>query len=205
MLMDLKKLVKKYNLNITGVIHIGAHHGTELEVYEQLGIKNLVFFEPLKSNFEILRKKVGLKGDCYNFALGNDNKQVEMYVEVANSSQSCSILKPKFHLIQYPHIQFPTKEIVEMRRLDDVLGMFGFCNMINIDVQGYELEVFKGAINKLKQIDYIMTEINRVELYENCVEENELDEFLGNQGFKRVETDWAGQTWGDALYVKSKI
>ena len=47
MLLDLKKIKEKYDLNIKGVIHIGAHFGQEFKVYDELGIKNVLFFEPL--------------------------------------------------------------------------------------------------------------------------------------------------------------
>jgi hypothetical protein len=47
-----------------------------------------------------------------------------------------------------------------------------------------------------------MAEINRDELYENCAKIEELIEFLGSYGFKLVETDWAGGTWGDGLFIK---
>jgi hypothetical protein len=48
-----------------------------------------------------------------------------------------------------------------------------------------------------------MTEVNRDEVYENCCMVDEIDNFLLPYGLRRVETDWAGNTWGDALYVKS--
>ena len=44
MLLDLKNLKEKYNLNIKGVIHIGGHFGQEMNVYNDLEIKNVVFF-----------------------------------------------------------------------------------------------------------------------------------------------------------------
>ncbi len=75
-------------------------------------------------------------------------------------------------------------------------------NMINIDVQGFELEVFRGAKNTLNNIQYVMTEVNRAELYKNCCMVEELDEFLGKYGFERKETTWDGETWGDAFYTK---
>lgn len=205
MLMDLEKLVEKYKMKITGVIHIGAHHGNEIDIYKKLGIKNAAFFEPLKANFEILQQKAKGYGECHRLALGNFNGWAEMYVETANQGQSSSLLKPKVHLKQYPHIQFPLKETVKVARLDDLIVMLGGCNFINIDVQGYELEVFKGAENKLEQIDYIMAEVNREELYESCAHVDQLDVFLGDYLFERVETDWAGITWGDALYVRTNI
>jgi hypothetical protein len=127
-----------------------------------------------------------------------------MNVESANQGMSSSILKPKIHSIQYPHIVFNETEEVEMRRLDEINLDFLKFNLINIDVQGYEMEVFKGSVKTLNHIDYIISEINRDEVYENCSRVEELDVFLKEFGFERVETNWEGKTWGDALYIKNK-
>jgi hypothetical protein len=69
-----------------------------------------------------------------------------------------------------------------------------------MDVQGFELEVLKGATETLKGIDYVYCEINRDEVYEGCAKIWELDAFL--KDFTRVETSWAGGSWGDAIYIK---
>jgi hypothetical protein len=75
--------------------------------------------------------------------------------------------------------------------------------MINIDVQGYELEVFKGGAKTLEGIDYIMSEINRDEVYEDCAHIEELKEFLLPYGFELVESVWAGGQWGDGFFIKT--
>lgn len=204
MLLDLIGLTKKYDMNIKGVLHIGAHFGEENNVYNQLEIENRMFFEPLSSNFAKLCKNVGNEFSLINVALGNETKEVEMYVETANQGQSSSVLKPIKHLQQYPHIQFPFKEKVSMVKLDDLNIDMNKYNFINIDVQGYELEVFKGGVNSLEHIDYIMAEINRDEVYENCAKIDEMIEFLNPYGFELVETNWAGHTWGDGLFIKNK-
>ena len=59
MILDLINLVEKFNLNIKGVIHIGAHYGQENKIYNQLNIKNRIFFEPLKNNFDKLKENIG--------------------------------------------------------------------------------------------------------------------------------------------------
>jgi len=204
MLLDFNDLIKKFNMNITGVIHIGAHYGQEHELYIKQGIKNIVYFEPLTKNFEILKSNVGDESILFNCALGNENKNIEMFVESANNGMSSSILEPKLHTEQYPHIVFNDKEVVEMRRLDDIDFNFNGYNFINIDVQGYELEVFKGSENTLKNIDYIISEINRDELYKNCSKIDELKKFLEPWGFQLVEQNWEGGTWGDGLFIKIK-
>ena len=79
-------------------------------------------------------------------------------------------------------------------------------NFINMDVQGGELNVLLGASKTLQHIDYIMTEVNRDELYKNCALIEDIDYFLSKYNFKRVEEVWDrdNPVWGDALYIKEK-
>ena len=206
MLINFSNLFEKYNMNVEGVIHIGAHHGEEIKDYIDRGIKELVFFEPLSKSLEVLEENLSYHADKANilifpYALGNEEKEVEMYVS-SHEGMCSSVLKPKVVLTQYPAITFKEKEIVKMIRLDNAELEFKNYNLLNIDVQGYELEVLKGSEKTLNTIDYIYTEINREEVYENAPHVNDLDAFLTPYGFVRVETDWSGDTWGDAFYIK---
>jgi len=199
MILDLKKIQYQYNLNIKGVIHIGAHYGEEYEYYKELGIKNFLFFEPIPECFEITKKNV--KGIVINKALGNYTGKAKMHI-ASNKGISSSLLEPSLHKTQYSHIIFNKTIEVDIAKLDDILKNKEKYNFISIDVQGYELEVFKGSVKTLKTIDYIMTEVNRDELYKDCVQINELDNFLKQFNFKRIEVYWIGKTWGDAFYIK---
>ena len=145
---------------------------------------------------------MGEKAKLFQLALGNENKPVKMYVETVNHGMSSSILKPQKHLEQFPQIVFDQDEIVEMVRLDDFLSEKENYNFLTIDVQGYELEVLKGSRETLTYISGILTEVNRDELYSNCVRVEQLDDFLKDFDFDRVETNWEGGTWGDAFYLK---
>ena len=204
MLLDFNRLVEKYQMDIRGVIHIGAHHGQEHYLYKQNNIKNVIYFEPLESNFKTLKNNIKDDAILYNFALGNDEKTIEMFVESDNQGQSSSILEPMLHTKQYPNIVFDKKEQVIMKKLDNFDCNLESYNFINIDVQGYELEVFKGSSKTLNNIDYIIAEINRDELYKDCAKVDELKEFLGQYGFELVEESWDGGTWGDGLFIKKK-
>ena len=121
MLISFKDLVKKYNLIITGVIHVGAHHGEELEDYIDEGIQNIILFEPLIESFEIVANKamkLNANIEGYNVALGTQTEgSTTMYVS-DNEKQSSSILKPKVHLTHHPHVKFPETEEVELATLD---------------------------------------------------------------------------------------
>jgi FkbM family methyltransferase len=204
MMISLEHIVKTYNLNIKGVIHVGAHYGEEYKDYKKQGIKNMMFFEPVKSNFDKLLENIPIENTIFLFnnALGNETGEKEMFIETVNQGQSCSLLEPKLHLKQYPKIKFDKKETVTIDKLDNISFDRSEFNMINTDVQGMELEVFKGAKETLKTIDIIYSEINFEEVYKGCCLVGDLDTFLGSYGFIRILTDAKPKTWGDALYLK---
>lgn len=218
MLLNFDQLVKKHNLNIKGCLHIGAYIGQEIIEYMKHDINHVIFFEPQDDIFDILSHNMGVVCGkdtnviLVNKAVGNENKSTKMFLSNTpgginnGSGASSSLLKPKKHLEQYPHITFPETQDVEMVRLDDFWYFTeldkSYYNFMNIDVQGYELEVLRSAEKTLEGIDYVMTEVNRDEVYEGCALVEDIDKFLGDYGFERVETSWDGDTWGDGFYKK---
>ena len=207
------QFIEKYNIKPVGVIHVGAHFGGEIENYSNKGIKNIIFVEPLSNTFDklretVLQEKYTTKCNIrlINKSLGNSSGTVEMYVETANQGQSSSILKPSHHLVQYPFIQFPYREIVELSTLNIELKDNNLdYNVLNIDVQGYELEVLKGATDILENIEIINIEVNKVEMYEGCALFEDIDNFLKNFDFVKVYEDWSNINWGDSIYVKKYL
>lgn len=199
MYIPIDKIIAKYQNPISGVIHIGAHYGEEYPTYIQEGIYSLHFFEASRRTFLKLRDRVGCSS-CYNFALGAVESIAMLHVETRNQGQSNSLLKPLLHTKQYPQIVFNETEEVQIYPLDhfEIKG----CNFLNIDVQGFELEVLKGAERTLTGASYIYSEVNRAETYENCAQIGDMDKFLLLHGFRRVETIWSGGIWGDALWVR---
>ncbi len=205
MLLDLIYLKNKYNMSVNGIIHIGAHYGEEYNDYRRIfGNVPIVMWEASKDNFYKLHENIPADDaniTLINKGVGSFECTVNMFKETANCGQSNSMLKPALHEKQYPGIVFNEVEEVKIYPLDK-WECSAALNLINIDIQGFELHAFMGAKNTLKNVNYIITEINRAELYENCAMAEDLDWFLGRLNFKRVETTWAGNTWGDAFYIK---
>ena len=193
-------------MNIKGVVHIGAHYGEEIQEYVDNGIQKITVFEPLSKNFEVLAERLqNVNADIqgYQVALGSQKGTATMYLS-SNEAQSSSILKPKEHLEHHPDVSFDGTEEVEVSVLDEY--DLGDANFINMDVQGYELEVLRGGKETLNNVDYVYCEVNRGEMYENNAMIDDIDEYLGEYGFERVETYWpeTWYKWGDALYIKKK-
>jgi FkbM family methyltransferase len=208
MLMSLSSIKSKYKIDITGLIHVGGHIGEEVSDYYSKGIDNIIIFEPLPQSFVQLESEVAKyqfkKIKLINKALGSKNKQIEM--NVCNQDGLCSsLLNPKHVLDQYPHIKFPNKQLVDMITMDSIIGENHNYNFLNMDTQGYELEVLKGSKKTLKKINFVYTEVNNIEVYENNALIEDIDKFLEEYDMVRVETDWMGTTWGDAFYIKKDL
>jgi FkbM family methyltransferase len=203
MILNLIELNNKYSMKIDGIIHIGAHFGEEHQTYKELNIDKIVYFEPVKKTFNVLSEKI-TDAKLYNYALGNENKMIEMHIEEADVYGCSSILKPSSN---YDSVSFSQNELVEMKRLDDF--KFKDYNFLNIDVQGYEYEVLKGSIDTLKHVDYILCEVNRETTekkldYIGAVTIDEIINFLKPYGFTLAEVNWAGVSWGDGFFIKQK-
>ena len=99
MLIKLTYLIKKYNLDIIGVSHFGAHLGQEVSVYKELNIKNIHLFEPQKNLYSVLEEKFSDDSDIslYNFGLGDEEKSEKLNLSPENNGLSASILKPQKH------------------------------------------------------------------------------------------------------------
>jgi FkbM family methyltransferase len=209
MLLDFKNLKEKYKLDITGVIQVGAHYGEELNTWlNEPNIKNIILFEADPDNFNVLKENTSnIQTDKHlrvvHMGLGPFPCEMTLYKETSNSGQSNSVLKPKVHLQAFPHIVFDREIKIKIETLDSYECSTDF-NFLTMDVQGFELEVLRGARKTLKNIQWLMLEVNRDETYENCAQIDEVDKFLEEYNFKRVETVWWDNSfWGDAFYIKN--
>ncbi len=204
-MFNYKKINEKYNLQVRDIAYIGANRGQELvDLMEVYVDSNFYLFEPQKDVFSNLVETFKSKNNLnfYNIGLGSVKQKKRLYKNTNNENMSSSVLKPKEHLHFYPHVNFEGFEEIELEKFSNL--KITNVNYLNIDVQGYELEVLKGFDEYLDDVDYIFCEVNRKELYEDCVLVGELDNFLGNYHFQRIETIWYKKTipWGDAFYIK---
>ena len=138
--------------------------------------------------------------------VGNENGN--KYFNVANNGQSSSFLEFGTHLEEHPGINFVGQIEINMRRMVNLIEDYNIdidsYNFLNIDVQGYELEVMKSFDNLIDKFDFIYCEVNEKELYLNCPLISDIDFYLDKFNFERIGTFMTHHGWGDALYKKIK-
>ena len=192
--------------DVRGVIHVGAHHGQEHEAYLTEYGRNITthWFEPSADAFAVLKTNLShdKEAELYNFALGAASGSLPLWTETANGGQSSSLAKPVEITELWPHLEFVEGDVVEVRTLDS----FGItnANMMVLDVQGYELEVLKGAVETLSRVDHVFCEVNNIVMYEGCPNLQSLCDFLSPLGFELKEIWWVSDSWGDGYWKKTK-
>ncbi len=201
MLISLQEIHRKYNMKVDGVLHIGGHHGEESTDYRQLKYSPVYWVEADPTSVPILKAKVGRYGHHVVQALVSD-KPGEIKFNIANNGQSSSILEFKTHSKEHPDVVFTGSELIDATTVDDLLAenRISRCNFMNLDIQGAELMALRGAEDYLQTVNYIYCEVNKKELYKGCAMLHELDAFLYDRGFERVELEMTVHGWGDALY-----
>ena len=179
--------VLKHCLNITGIIHAGAHRAEERKIYKDIPTKwieadpDLFFRLPVPDNTK------------YHFAacnhIGIERLNI-MPFKAANSLLEPNLNRRRSDVYVEDVVEVPAGMIRDIQEP-------GY-NFLNLDIQGAELNALKGT--DLTQIDYVYTECHNVETYFNCTQIEELDTLL--LAFDRVETEWTRYGWGDALYIR---
>lgn len=210
MLFDLPQLLKKYNLKPSGVLHVGASSGQERTIYHKCGLDNVLWIEAIPSVFNELKENIKPYPQmfCINVCVADKDGQEITFNVANNEGQSSSILELAEHKNEHPEVHYVSQLKMKTRRLDTILMSIhksvADYDFLNFDLQGAELMALKGLGAEIHKAKAIYCEVNKAELYKGCPIIDDIDAYLADAGFKRVETQWCGNfSWGDALYLKN--
>jgi len=209
MMIDFKQLWPKYGIKPDSVLHLGANEGQEAEVYERFKVDHVVWVEAIPEVFEKLAANVEKYGhSCMLLCVGDEDGKEVVFNVSNNESQSSSYLELGHHAIIHPQVFYERSFATTMRRIDKVFHPDSFKTgnwFLNADLQGSELQAFKGMGPLIADFKWIYTEVNKKETYKGCALIEEVDEYLARFGFVRIETgNWVADTWTDALYISNK-
>lgn len=207
MLIDLAPLVDEYQMDILGVLHIGAHEAEEYNLYQELGVPRTVWVEANPTLAKKLRDR--FENDPTNTVIPKAVAGELRYVDlnIANNGQSSSLLPLGTHTRHHPEVEYVESRQMRAVPIDSLVKDYGVSglNFWNLDIQGMEFDALRGAHLAINMADFIYTEVNREELYEGCGLIDDIDELLADKGFWRVETAWTPHEWGDALYIRETV
>lgn len=184
------------------VLHVGAHQAEEAEMYEALGAHEVHWVEAQPELCSQLRRKLDpARNFIYNAAVWSKSG-VKKELLITNNSLSSSLFSLKSHLEAHPEVEEVRRLEITTSRLDEILPHKRF-DLINVDVQGAELQALHGLGNLVQKTRLIYLEVNKAELYEGIDLVPAVDSFLLGEGFRRIVTLWVPRKgWGEAIYLR---
>jgi FkbM family methyltransferase len=209
MLIKYDELCKKYSLDVKGILHVGAHKCEELNSYMNIGCpKNKIVW--IEGNKDLVEYNKNVDKDIviFNYLISDVDDQ-ECQFNISNNGESSSIFELGTHKKEHPHIKYVDKQILKTQRIDTIYKNEKldpqFANFLNIDIQGAELLALKSMGELLNNFDYLYLEVNKNHLYVGCCLVDDIDEYVKQYNFHRIETKWTPHGWGDGFYVKKSL
>jgi FkbM family methyltransferase len=175
------------SLAVDGIIDVGANRG-QFALACRLALPGVpvVAFEPIPAEAATFRKvhEALSKVTLIESALGETKGVATLHLsKSADSSSLLPIGKKQTELFA------DTAEIgtitVPVHRLDEFAESWPDHRhqLLKLDVQGYELNVLRGATETLKSCAYVYAECSEVALYDGQALRSEVEEYLKHKGF----------------------
>lgn len=143
-------LSKRFRFEIQHFFDVGAYQGEfATELLSRLPIKKAILFEPMKANFEKMKKEVEVNEAVLtlNLAIGNPGEKA-IYSENKNS----------FLGSFYQRSDFAVQELVPVVSGFQIIAEYGSPDFVKIDVEGAELEVLESFRQSLESIKLVQFE-----------------------------------------------
>lgn len=210
MLIPFPEVLSRYNVRPVGVMHIGASWGQESEAYFNNGVKNVLFIEAIPEVFGRLQKHVARfpfeSVICINACITDVDGEEKDFKISSNDGESSSIYDFGFHSQMHPDVTWVDEITLTSNRMDTLIRSknvdIAKYDFLNVDLQGADLLAIKSLGNHLNQFKTAYIEVNNTDIYKSCAQVGEVDAYMSKYGFRRAETKWINDSWGDAVYIK---
>ena len=223
-------VIKDTNIDIcftlleVGAVKISEEEEPFYELLDYFPSSKIVGFEIDKEVCDKMNLSARDGVKYYPHALGEFNESKELYI--TNHPMCSSLYKPNEDLISLYHnfeaAYLKSKTTIETITLDNFLetNNIGSLDFIKIDVQGAELDIFRGGKKALNDVLKIVCEVEFIHHYENqplfgdvCKFLNGYDlmfnKFLGIAGrslrpivFNSNKNFASQHIWSDAIFIK---
>jgi len=186
----IKELIEKYDIDF--ILDLGANIGQfSEEIFKNGYTGRILSVEPLSDAHAKLLATSAKKPNwiiASRCAVGSEDTTIK--INVSENSYSSSVLGlHEQKKREAPQANYIREEKVELKKVDTLIQAFDIKSsksLLKIDVQGYELEVLKGADDFLRQTKIIITELSLVPLYEGGADYAQVISYLDDKGFSPI-------------------
>lgn len=197
------------------VVDAGAHAGRFVEcVLAYQPFARVLAYEPQPQVYDALSRKLEPFRRVATIQAALGSQEGEQLFTMSDCDQMSSFLDvdPAF----LPELAASSRTAqrclpVHVRTLDDEARRQGLerIRLLKLDVQGYELEVLRGAETILSRVDFIMAEAHFFPIYKGAPLWSDLFSHLSSRGFDLVEmtafrTDRAGRLMECDMVFRSR-
>ena len=168
------------------IVDIGAFDGgwTKMaqEEFRNASILMMEAQQAKQPGLEAIKQAGRGRIDYRMAVMGATDGQKVVFHEYENSPTASSMLQDNA-------LTDTRKVETTLRTLDSILAADGFPqpDLIKLDVQGYELEVLKGAETALAGTEAVLMEVSVIELYQNNPILADVTSFMAEQGFRAYD------------------
>ena len=161
-------------LGINVVLDVGANRGQYGRALRAVGYTGrIVSFEPVPGSADVLAERAADDPDwqVHRCALGAEEATLDIHVGKGQGRLSSLLPASDFGREWNPRIDTSTTTAVPVRRLDGLLdevleGVADPRIYLKLDTQGFDLEAFAGAGDRIADVLAMQSEVSLVPLYE---------------------------------------
>jgi FkbM family methyltransferase len=163
-------------LQVDVVLDIGANIGQYGTLLRKEGYRGDIHsFEPIASIFEMLKQTAEGDKNWFVHKMAMGDKEGQRTINIMESSDFSSFLKPNEFSEHHREYGLKSKIVAQENVVTSTVDAFVRARsdelrdkriLLKMDTQGFDHEVFKGALESMKQVVAIQSEISFIPIYE---------------------------------------
>ena len=207
------EILKIFDIDNSIIVDVGGADGTTAEIFaKNFSKKKIYVFEPIRESFNQIENKKNKYSNLvlFNNALGSEELSAKINIASRVTSSSIFNLTPDQNSsIFSSDLNYCRSENIVITKLDNILDKNTVVGIMKLDVQGYEMEVLKGASSSIERIMIIVLEMNNHNYYPGAPKYYEVDEYLRNKNFSIIDIFPSTKDLGrlkewDSIYLNNK-
>ncbi len=194
------------------IFDVGAHQGKMSKLFNQIYFGARIFcFEP-NTLFHNKLKKIGKNTAVYNYAIGKKVEKKFLYLSNIDLTSTLSKVDQKSLYLKFKKYILGKSKLSLSKKVS-VMTLNQFCknkkikkiDLLKIDVEGYEHMVLLGSSKIIKNVSYIMIEIQKNDMYLDY-SRKKIEKFLRKNNFKLIKKfNFPFMFFQDCIYKNTNL